>query len=261
MTMTAARARGWYLAIEGPTGVGKTTLAGRLAPLLAADLFLDPFDANPFLTQITGDRQPPGSDMALVAELTFLALRVAELRRIHAALCSGRNVIADWALAKTMVFPRTTLPAGDAERIEAACRLWEPHLSVPDLIIYLHADPAVLAARISRRGRAFEQAITLTELGRLTGLFGAALCGLPVLPVDAAAFDVFDDTTVTALARRLSIIRKDTADDRHRPCPTARQASPAHRARQGASDRRAAPTADRIPGTRPYCTVRDQPRH
>ena len=154
--------------------------------------------------------------MALAREMTFLALRVMELRRISVAVNSGADVVADWALAKTRVFPCTALAPDDADRVEATCGLWAPSLCVPDLIIYLHASPDVLVGRIASRGRAFEQAITTGELAYLTALFGVALRGLPILPVDATAFDVFDDAMVTALARQIIAIRKDTADDRRR---------------------------------------------
>src|SRR6266567_4710999 len=117
-------AAGWYLAIEGATGVGKTTLAERLAPALSAVLFLDPFERNPFLTQL--DRR--GADDWLAAELTFLGLRIAQLRQIEANLWVGVVVVADWALAKTQVLPRTTLAPADADRVEAACSLWQPIL-------------------------------------------------------------------------------------------------------------------------------------
>jgi NADPH:quinone reductase-like Zn-dependent oxidoreductase/deoxyadenosine/deoxycytidine kinase len=205
----ATTGQGWYLAIEGPTGAGKTTLARRLAPLLAAEISLDPFDANPFLAAMAGGtrRQAPGS--ALASEMTFLALRVAELRGIGKILRSGTDMVADWALAKTRVFPHMTLSPADAQRVQASCRLWEPGLPEPDLIIYLHADPHVLMTRISRRGRPFERAITSAELGRLSALFSTALCDLPVLPIDAAAFDVSDDAAVTSLVQHLRTIRKE----------------------------------------------------
>lgn len=228
--------RGWYLAVEGPTGAGKTTLTWRLAPLLAAEMFLDPFDANPFLTHCPYSGQLPSRDIALATEMTFLALRVIELRRIGTVLDSGTDVVADWALAKTRVFPRTTLAPDDADRIEAACGLWAPSLSVPDLVICLHASPDVLAGRIASRGRAFERAITTWELAHLSALFRVAFRDLPILPVDAAAFDVFDDAMVTALAREITAMRKDTADDRRRSRPASRQDPPDHRTRQDPAD-------------------------
>ena len=202
---------GWYIAVEGATGVGKTTLAERLAPVLSAVFFRDPFDRNPFLAPREGIPAGSGEDLTLAAELTFLALRIGELRCIAAALQAGSTVITDWALAKTRVFPRTTLAPGDADRVEAACGLWQPGLRSPDLIIYLRASPAVLASRIAARGRAFERTITIPDLARLSALFDTALSGLPVLQVDADTFDVFDAAAVTAMASQITVRRKDSS--------------------------------------------------
>lgn len=197
-------AAGWYLAIEGAAGVGKTTLAERLAPALSAVLFLDPFERNPFLTQL--DRR--GADDWLAAELTFLGLRIAQLRQIEANLRVGVVVVADWALAKTRVFPRTTLAPADADRVEAACSLWQPILPVPDLILHLRAGPGVLAARITRRGRAFERTITAAELAAQAVLLEVALTGLPVMALDAGIFNVFDAAAVAALAAEITSVRR-----------------------------------------------------
>jgi len=207
----SSRAEGWYLAIEGATGCGKSTLAGRLAGPLGARLSSDPFDRNPFLTQNAGISGERGPDSALVSEMTFLALRIGELRRIAALVQAGGRVVADWALVKTRAFPRLTLTPCDADRIEAACTLWEPGLRAPDLLIHLNASPALLAERIRRRGRAFEQDITTTELARLSELFSTALSGMPVMKIDAASFDAFDNTAVAALAARIltHLTRKD----------------------------------------------------
>jgi deoxyguanosine kinase len=201
---TLVMASGWYLAIEGATGAGKTTLAKRLAPALNAVLFLDPFERNPFLTQL--DRGC--ADSWLAAELAFLGLRIAQLRQIEAKLRAGAVVVTDWALAKTRVFPRTTLAPADADHVEAACSLWQPTLSVPDLTLHLRAGPDVLAARIARRGRAFERTITAAELAQQAVLLEVALTGLPAMPLDADAFNVFDDASVATLAAEITSVRR-----------------------------------------------------
>jgi deoxyguanosine kinase len=202
--VNARTTAGWYLAIEGATGVGKTTLAKRLAPALNAVLFLDPFERNPFLTQLGGGR----NDDWLVAELAFLGLRIAQLRQIETSLRTGVVVVADWALAKTRMFPRTTLAPADADRVEAACWLWQPTLCVPDLTLHLRAGPDVLAARVARRGRVFERTIITTDLAQQAALLDVALTGLPVMPLDADAFNVFDDASVATLAAEITSIRR-----------------------------------------------------
>lgn len=73
----------------------------------------------------------------------------------------------------------------------------------------MRASPAVLASRIAAHGRAFERAITIPDLARLSALFDTALGGLAVLQVDADTFDVFDAAAVTALASQITVLRKD----------------------------------------------------
>jgi deoxyguanosine kinase len=181
-----------------------TTLAKRLASALNAVLFLDPFQRNPFLTQLDRGR----ADDWLAAELAFLGLRIAQLRQIAANLRAGVAVVADWALAKTQVFPRTTLALADADHVEAACDLWQPTLCVPDLTLHLRAGPDVLAARVARRGRTFERTITTTDLAQQAVLLEVALTGLPTMPLDADAFNVLDDASVAALAAEITSIRR-----------------------------------------------------
>jgi deoxyadenosine/deoxycytidine kinase len=119
-------ATGWWLlmrsvfiAIEGPTGVGKTTVARRLAPVLDAVLMLDPIEENPFFPKLLADPGGGDSELALRVELTFLALRIAQLRRIEALLAVGSSVVTDWAMFKQPIFATTTLDTADVTRVTA----------------------------------------------------------------------------------------------------------------------------------------------
>jgi deoxyadenosine/deoxycytidine kinase len=174
--------------------------------LLGAVVFCDPFERNPFLTRRGNIEAEFRGEVPLATEMTFLALRIAQLRRIGATLQAGINVITDWALVKTRVFPRMALAPDDADCVEAACGLWQPGLCVPDLLIHLRAGPAVLAARIAGRGPTFEQHIGTAELAHLNAQFDVVPDGLPVLPVDASSFNVFDDTAVTTLAGQITAL-------------------------------------------------------
>jgi deoxyguanosine kinase len=197
--------RGRFVAIEGPTGVGKTTLATRLSIVLDAVAVLDPFDANPFLPRLMADGLAAPPELALQVELTFVALRVAALRRIDGVLNRGRSVVADWALLKQQIFAATTLDPHDAARVEATVQLWAPTLPTPDLLIGLSASSTVLADRVRARGRAMEAGMTSNQLGVLSAAFDAAYTQWPgaLLRLPTDTFDVYDDRQLFTLAAQL----------------------------------------------------------
>jgi deoxyadenosine/deoxycytidine kinase len=88
-----------FVAVEGPTGAGKSTLAPRLARRLGATVFSDPFEDNPFLDDLHRADQPDRDERALRIELTFLALRIPQLRQIQHVVARGGSVVTDWCLA------------------------------------------------------------------------------------------------------------------------------------------------------------------
>jgi deoxyadenosine/deoxycytidine kinase len=197
--------KGRFVAIEGPTGVGKTTLATRLSVVLDAVAVLDPFDANPFLPRLMADGLAAPPELALQVELTFVALRVAQLRQIRAALMAGRSVVADWALLKQQIFAATTLEPDDAARVDTTVQLWASSLPTPDLLIGLSASATVLADRVRARGRAIESGLTSGQLAALSAAFDAAYTQWtgPLLRVPTDTFDVFDDQHLFTLAEQL----------------------------------------------------------
>lgn len=209
---------GPFVAVEGATGVGKTTLVRRLSDLIGARSFFDPFESNPFLSQLysAGPREATG--LALVTELTFLALRVVQLRNIQAHLSTGGSVLADWSPFKQEVFAATTLDRADWNRIARTCAIWFDGLPTPDVVVHLQAEAAVLRARIARRDRVMEQALTEAYLSELSTAFETALvrCGRAVLPVDTTVFDVFDDGAVEELAAQ---VHHAVADKEVGACP------------------------------------------
>ncbi len=190
MTPPGALDRFRHIAIEGPIGVGKTTLARRLAAHLGAELLLEqPLD-NPFLERFYADM--PG--YAFQAQLAFLFQRVKQMQGLAQRSIFTPSVVSDFMFEKDAIFARLTL--GDEEyrlyrsMYEQVARLIVP----PDLIVWLQAPPVLLAGRVRQRGITMEQHMPDNYLGRLCNAyaahFGAEPGGGP--PVVAVATDRFD---------------------------------------------------------------------
>jgi deoxyguanosine kinase len=195
---------GIFIAVEGPTGAGKTTLATQLAAALPAHAMLDPFDANPFFPELAMTDCPKVGS-ALRTELTFLALRVAQLREVAEQLGAGRCVIADWALLKQAIFATTTLQSDDTARLVATITLWAASLPTQDVLIGLTASPVTLRGRVHHRGRDIEGRLSIAQLAALSAAFDDAFASWPghLIRLDTDTFDVFDEQHVTELADRI----------------------------------------------------------
>lgn len=197
--------RSILIAVEGPTGIGKTTVARRIAPMLDAELVLDPFEDNPFLPQLPADPRTGGSELALQVELTFLALRVAQLRRVESMLAGGSTVVADWALLKQPIFAETTLDTADATRVAATVELWADVLPTPDVLVALSAPPAVLHRRVRQRGRRLEANLTAAQLATLAAAFERAYrrWNRSLIRLDTTVFNTFDHRHLHELVNQI----------------------------------------------------------
>ena len=152
-----------YIVVEGPIGVGKTSLAGRLAERLSAEPLLEEPDANPFLPRFYRDMRRH----ALSTQLFFLFQRVNQVTELKQRDLFGRLTVADFLLEKDPLFARLTLD--DAE-FQLYTQIYS-HLKVqapqPDLVIYLQAPVDLLMERIERRGLKMERNISEAYLRRL----------------------------------------------------------------------------------------------
>jgi deoxyadenosine/deoxycytidine kinase len=160
--------RGNYIVVEGPIGVGKTSLAKILAEEFGGDLELDPADRNEFLRLFYGDPERHG----LSTQLRFLLLRLEQQAQIAARGDDTRPVVCDYLWVKDEIFARLTL-GGDEFALysELARVVANPdHVRIrqPDLVVYLEARPEVLLQRLRKRNRDFERRIAPEYLGSLT---------------------------------------------------------------------------------------------
>jgi deoxyguanosine kinase len=152
-----------YIAIEGPIGVGKTTLANMLAEVFQYPTLLEPAAENPFLDRYYRD----GRRHALPTQLFFLLHRAQQIDAINANDLLGPMLVADFLMEKDRLFARMTLDDNEYALYQQIHQSLAINPPTPDLVIYLQAPVKVLQTRIRDRGIAYEQDI---ESGYLENL-------------------------------------------------------------------------------------------
>jgi deoxyguanosine kinase len=143
-----------YIAIEGVIGVGKTTLARLLQPLFNANLLLEVFEENPFLSDFYSDRQR----YAFQTQIFFLLSRYHQQRRVVAeCLAQGNSLIADYTFEKDALFAQINLKGDELDMYFRVHEALAEKVTPPDLIVYLAAETDVLMKRIALRDRSYER--------------------------------------------------------------------------------------------------------
>jgi deoxyguanosine kinase len=141
-----------YLAIDGVIGVGKSSLARLLQPVFGADLLLEVFEENPFLSDFYGDR----ARYAFQTQIFFLLSRYHQQRAAPGMVEQG-PLIADYTFAKDALFARVNLSGDELVLYHRLHDALAEKVLAPDLIVYLRAPTPVLMDRIARRGRSYER--------------------------------------------------------------------------------------------------------
>lgn len=152
-----------YIAVEGPLGVGKTTLARRVSKSLNAGLILENPAENPFLDDFY--RQP--ETMALPTQLHFLLSRRNALKDLAANISDSSCWVSDFFFEKDRLFAGMTLAPREFELYQSISHELDFDLLVPDLVVYLQAPLDVLYDRIEKRAIPSEQAIASSYVARL----------------------------------------------------------------------------------------------
>ena len=145
-----------YVVVEGPIGAGKTSLARRIGARLSADLVLEQPAENPFIGRFYQDM----ARYALPTQLFFLFQRARMLDPLKQPDMFARPAVADFLLDKDLLFARITLSGDEFALYQKIYDALRPQAPVPDLVIYLQAQPAVLVERVRRRAAAFERGIS-----------------------------------------------------------------------------------------------------
>jgi deoxyguanosine kinase len=177
-----------FIAVEGPIGVGKTSLAQRLCSSLAAQPVLEQAGQNPFLERFY--RNPRAG--ALPAQLYFLLHRAQQLTALKQADLFAPVRVADYLLAKDRLFARVTLDDAEYALYEQVYAKLDVQAPKPDLVVYLQAPVDVLLERIARRGVDYEQYIDRGYLERLNEAYARffhEFDAAPLLIVNAGSID------------------------------------------------------------------------
>ena len=177
-----------FVVVEGPIGVGKTTLAKRLAKSLGSNILLEAAEENPFLEKFYENPR----NAALPTQLYFLMQRTRQLKQLKQDDLFNPVRVADFLIQKDRLFAEVTLDSDELDLYEQVYSNLTLDIRRPDLVVYLQAPVEVLLERINRRGIKHEKWVEAAYLERLCDAyvrFFYRYNDAPLLIVNAADID------------------------------------------------------------------------
>jgi deoxyadenosine/deoxycytidine kinase len=199
-----------YIGIEGPIGVGKTSLAKLLAQKFGARLFKEEVANNPFLERFYENRR----EYAFQTQLYFLLSRYRQQRDLAQGNLFEKGVVSDYVLAKDKIFAYLNLEEDEISLYEMVYKLLVPTVPRQDLVIYLQARPEVLLARIRKRGVEYERNISLDYLRMLSDAYNEYFFHYnetPLLVVNTSEIDFVESPRdLEHLVREVKSVKRGT---------------------------------------------------
>ena len=157
----------YYIAIEGPIGVGKTSLANLMSKELSARLVREEFDENPFLPDFYKDPER----FAFQTQLFFLLQRYRQQQELRQVDMFQKLLVTDYMFVKDRLFASLNLGEKEMQLYDTVANLLERNIIKPDLVIYLQADTDTLMKNIAKRGREMETDITYEYIDALSQVY------------------------------------------------------------------------------------------
>jgi deoxyguanosine kinase len=182
-------ARNLYISIEGAIGVGKTTLARLIKDEFGAELLLEVFEENPFLSNFYADRER----YAFQTQIFFLLSRYRQQHKVIQQTLRRSSLISDYTFAKDRLFARLNLGDDELSMYERVHTILAEKISTPDLVVYLQADTDTLMERIAVRDRSFERGMSRDYIDSVRlayERFFTAYIEAPVLAIDTNNLNV-----------------------------------------------------------------------
>ena len=192
-----------YIVVEGPIGVGKTSLARLLAEEFTARPILEQVEENPFLKKFYENPR----QNAFPAQLFFLLSRYRQQRDLAQQDLFSNSTVADYLFAKDQIFAQVNLGADEFALYRQLYQLLEPRLAKPDLVVYLQARTDVLLARLRKRDREYERRIAPEYVERIAEAYRDFFFhyeDTPLLVVNCSEIDFVDHSEeMTDLVREI----------------------------------------------------------